>query len=69
MIVPTRSALAADDGTRKLGEITDAGKNCVLAWRITEGGRRISLGQYFDRRSAMRAVLHRESGPPPPEPA
>jgi hypothetical protein len=57
------------DGTCKLGEIVDGGKY-VLAWKITDDQRCISLGSYPTRREAMRAASDSHNpSPPPPEAA
>jgi hypothetical protein len=48
--------LAVYDGQTLLGEVEDRGRHTVLAFRF-DGVRRIKVGVFPDRRTAMRAVV------------
>jgi hypothetical protein len=68
MITPYPSPMSVYNGHQRLGEIVDHGKGCVMAYLVTEGGRRVLLGRHPDRKAAMIAVseAHKASGPQPP---
>jgi hypothetical protein len=60
------SRLLVYDGTIAIGEVEDHGDRRIIAFQLTPSGR-VKIGQFPDRRSAMRAIeIH---SPVPPEPA
>jgi hypothetical protein len=50
------SLMTVYDGQKSLGQIRDHGRNRVLAWADIDG-KRVALGHFADRKSAMAAVV------------
>ena len=56
MIAPFASPMGVYSGHQRIGEIIDHGSRCVIAYLITDSGRKVLLGRHPDRKTAMCAV-------------
>ena len=50
------SPMTVYDGQTAVGEVEDHGPRKILAFKTSPLGRRVALGTFGDRRSAIRAV-------------